>query len=218
LADTIEHVHVNSETSESVIESVIATLGRHFEKYSTADKKFKDYVNSHFDKMARDRSINNRSILADFDERTLGENNEEELARHRILVTVDVSLYFCFLANEAFVARKSDEAWFFATEASKWCGIATGTAFAFHVLLNSARTHAASGGRGRSDSYEPLRQFALEAVKKRIYPSRRNAALRIKPEVLKLAAELRIPLSEQQAERTITGWLQDVPFASTRGT
>jgi hypothetical protein len=111
LADTTEHIYANSGTSESV-KSVIAKLARHFAKYSDVDEKFEDYVNSRFDKMSRDRSINNRSIFADLDERARGENNEEELARQRILVTVDVSLYFCFLANEAFVARKSDGAWF----------------------------------------------------------------------------------------------------------
>lgn len=69
------------------------------------------------------------------------------------------------------------------------------------------------GGQARAKKYQPLKDFVIEKCKKTKYPSRRNAALSLKTEVLALAKEKNIHLSEMQAEHTITKWLKsyDLP-------
>jgi len=219
LVSKIEDIHANSKTSDDVINNVIRDLRRYFENYScSVNMGYENFVNSRFE-MARDRSIDIKSIVAHFhDQCSYFKDNALLIAFEEIDFAINMSLYFCFQSNEAYAVGKNDEAWFFATEASKWLGKAAGCERAALAHQDTARNLAASGGQGRSALYKPLRQFVLKAVKERNYPSRRNAALSLKPLVLKLAAELRIPMSEQQAEKTITGWLKEIPFASTQVT
>lgn len=216
LANKTIRSRTQKESLEGVITAVIGQLRWYFED-SVMAGKFENYLNDRFDKMEKDNSINHKSIVVNFLANNEAIDDEINIAHRRILAAIDVSLYFCFKANNAYDSGDIEKAWFFATEASKWQGIAGGSEHAFLLRRNNARNFAAAGGRGRSDSYEPLRQFSLQAVKEKAYPSRRNAALSIKFAVLELASRLRIPMSEQQAEKTITGWLKDVPFASTRG-
>jgi hypothetical protein len=68
---------------------------------------------------------------------------------------------------------------------------------------------AKNGAKGRAEKYQPLKDRAFELVNARKWQSRRNAAQTIEPEILGLAKSLNIPLSEAQAEITITGWLKD---------
>lgn len=76
-------------------------------------------------------------------------------------------------------------------------------------LLGAAKKSlASSGGIARRNKYQPLKDFVLEKVKLKNYPSRRNAALSLAPEVINKARELNIGLSAQQAEITITNWLK----------
>jgi hypothetical protein len=77
-------------------------------------------------------------------------------------------------------------------------------------------TRSKSGASKRDAKFEPLRQFARELATKRNYASRRNAALSIKDQVLSRAKELNINLSADQAERTITKWLDGMTFAAKR--
>lgn len=204
------------ESLDGVICYVFSQLRWHFED-SRLGGNFENYLNDRMDTMARDRKIKPKTILNDFLERSKSSGNELEVARMRILCAIDISLYYCFQANRAYVAGNFEKAWFFTTEATKWHGLTAGAENTYRTLRDSARHLASSGGRGRSDSFEPLRTFARQAVTEKNYRSRRNAALSIKPAVLELAQKLRIPLSEQQAEKTITNWLKDIPFASTRG-
>lgn len=66
------------------------------------------------------------------------------------------------------------------------------------------------GAAGKKNLYKPLIARVIELVLSKTprYKSRRNAALSIKPEILGLAKQLSIPLSEQQAEATIGGWIK----------
>jgi hypothetical protein len=70
---------------------------------------------------------------------------------------------------------------------------------------------AARGGQARRQKYEPLREMARRLATNGHYPSRRNAALAIARVILPLAPTYGIRLSEQQAERTITGWARRYP-------
>lgn len=68
---------------------------------------------------------------------------------------------------------------------------------------------AIKGAKARNAKYQPLKDHAFNLVKNGKYKSRRNAAFSIAPEIIKLSKELRVPLSEQQAPITISGWLEE---------
>lgn len=71
------------------------------------------------------------------------------------------------------------------------------------------RSQAIKGGLAKSSKYLPLQMLAAQLVNSRKFQSRRSAAKTIMPEILNKAKELNIPLSVQQAEITITGWLKE---------
>lgn len=73
---------------------------------------------------------------------------------------------------------------------------------------DSFKILASLGGQAKRDTYKPLIDFVTDRVKSRKYPSRRNAALSLAPEVLQLSKQLNISLSEQQAHLTIASWLK----------
>ncbi len=75
--------------------------------------------------------------------------------------------------------------------------------------ITNAKKHLASlGGNAKGAKYKPLKEFVIEQVKLKNYPSRRNAAFALAPEVIKKAKDLGLNLSEQQAPLTIAGWLK----------
>lgn len=212
----ISRVQVKKHSVEWVIVNVIAQLRWYFEDTAVGGS-FESYLNKQFDEMDRDRTIKPRNIVMDFVERTRDVDDEVAVSKCRVETSIKVALYFCLQANKASISGKTpDKAWYFATEATKWQGIASGSEHAYYVRRNALSGLAKLGGQGRSDVYEPLRKFAIAEVGKRNYRSRRNAALSIKQSVLEMAATMRIPMSEQQAETTISGWLKGIPFASTR--
>lgn len=216
MADKTIRARAHKESLEGVINSIIGQLRFYFED-SGIGGNYEKHLNHWFDEISRDRSISAKSIIVSFVERTKDDTDELKIARERILTSINTALYFCYKANIAQDSKNHDKAWFFAAEASKWQGMASGSEHAYYVRRSSVKNLAASGGRGRSDIYSPLRQFVLDEVNKKSYPSKRNAALSLKDAVLSMASDLKIPMSEQQAEKTITGWLKDIPFASTRG-
>jgi hypothetical protein len=95
-----------------------------------------------------------------------------------------------------------------------WAGMSFGVNHSTQVFHDELTSLAKAGARKRAEKYQPLRDFVLQEVTKRNYKSKRNAALTLKADVLKLARQLGIGLSEQQAEKTISGWLDSVAFAS----
>jgi hypothetical protein len=86
------------------------------------------------------------------------------------------------------------------------------------LLVNALSKRGRTGATGRDAMFEPLRKLARELGSSKPggkpYPSKRNAALSIKDEVLAKAHGLGIELSANQAERTITGWLDGMSFGS----
>lgn len=68
---------------------------------------------------------------------------------------------------------------------------------------------ARKGAQARSGRYQPLRDKAIELANAKKFKSRRQAAISIAPEITELSKQLGIGLSEQQAEITITRWLQE---------
>lgn len=66
------------------------------------------------------------------------------------------------------------------------------------------------GAQGRSNIYQPLREYARQLATARKFPSKRNAAITIAPDVIAKAKELNIPFSENQAEISIAKWIADL--------
>lgn len=79
---------------------------------------------------------------------------------------------------------------------------------------------AARGGKGRADRYEQIRTEAQRLARTMappsgVWPSRRNAVLTIKPDVIKHPDFNRLGMSEDQAFDTIDGYLKVMPEADT---
>jgi hypothetical protein len=139
---------------------------------------------------------------------------DNQLAKIQILVCIKISLFYCYVSNYCYIDGDTNDAWQLATEASMWRGICYGVANQLAVIGKERTVFARAGAMKRAEKYKPLRDFVLERVGQKNYPSRRNAALSLRKEVLDLAKTLNIGLSVDQAEKTITGWLSGVTFAS----
>ena len=74
-----------------------------------------------------------------------------------------------------------------------------------HALTEMAR----KGGEGKKAKYQPLKELAIQLVSEGNFKSRRNAAISVTQKVIEHGRRIGIPLSEDQATQTITGWLKD---------
>jgi hypothetical protein len=111
---------------------------------------------------------------------------------------------------------KEVEAWSLIGNAQYFLGLLEGLVLVEPVLVHANTERGKSGATKRDAKFEPLRDLARKLAGKKSYPSKRNAALSIKDEVLAAAKDHEIALSEMQAERTITGWLDGMLFGSKR--
>ncbi|MCP3654585.1 hypothetical protein [Herbaspirillum sp.] len=109
-------------------------------------------------------------------------------------------------------AGDHENAWLGISHAQYWMGLALGTGFSGGAVNSALSTRGKSGASKRNAKYEPLREFAKELATAKKYRSRRNAALSIKEPVFNKAKKLGVYLSEQQAEKTLTSWLDDIQF------
>lgn len=112
------------------------------------------------------------------------------------------------------------KAWALIAEANLFFGVTSGMYEAVKAMSESAKEKNRYGGKARSAKYDPMRNLVEDLAQQHSYQSRRNAAIRMKPAVLKLAEELGVPMSEDQAVSTIQGWLRErgISFASKRAT
>ncbi|WP_250512037.1 hypothetical protein [Caballeronia sp. INDeC2] len=134
---------------------------------------------------------------------------------------IDMMRLSCAYALGALASWSADDlenAWIGVGHAQYWMGVAFGVGFMKGARKDALSERSRAGANKRDEMYAPLRQFARkEAAAKPNgdpYPSKRNAALSVKKAVLAKAAELEIELSENQAERTITKWLDGMSFGS----
>jgi hypothetical protein len=105
-----------------------------------------------------------------------------------------------------------ENAWLGISHAQYWMGLALGTGFSVGAVNSALSTRGKSGASKRNARYEPLREFARKLATEGKYRSKRSAALSIKEPVFNKAKELGIYLSEQQAEKTLTSWLDEIQF------
>lgn len=78
------------------------------------------------------------------------------------------------------------------------------------LLQSELKAFASEGGKAKAAKYRPLKELAAKLVNANNFKSRRNAAMKIKQEIIAESKKLNIPLSEAQAEITITNWLKEM--------
>ncbi|WP_432382563.1 hypothetical protein [Duganella sp. P38] len=112
-----------------------------------------------------------------------------------------------------------ENSWLGVSHAQYWMGVAYGLGFTQGLVKKAFVNRAKSGGAQRKERYTPLRELARELAEKgdpvtnKPFPSRRQAALKIKDQIL-AASVADVRLKPDQAERTITSWLSDMQFGS----
>lgn len=116
------------------------------------------------------------------------------------------------IACKAHEEGDSESAWLQMARAFYILGHLEGLMVVEPAIEHVATSRGKSGASKRDSKFEPLRQLARELATKRKYPSKRNAALSIRQQILDKANELGIKLSTDQAERTITKWLDGMTF------
>jgi hypothetical protein len=201
------------DSTGDLIDWAILELESMFE--SASENDYREFVREHIAKLEAEPDLHPFSHIQRFHELTKDVNSEKKIAQLRLLSAIEMAIHYAYIAQQANSKNSLADAKIYGVKTAYFVGIARGYALSFWMgdsdedpLLNMAK----SGGQKRSAKYQPLRDYALEAVEKRKFPSRRNAAMVLKNEVLKLAKELQISLSEAQAEKTITGWLAGVTF------
>ncbi|SAL53936.1 hypothetical protein AWB69_05707 [Caballeronia udeis] len=131
-----------------------------------------------------------------------------------LLDYVRTSIAWAVTGQKSWEAGNQHKAWGCMCRAQYWLGRANQVARLPTAVKRDASKRAQAGATKRDAKFEPLRTLARHLAARRRFPSKRNAALSIKPEILAAAKEQNINLSEMQAERTITGWLDGMSFGS----
>ncbi|WP_186224491.1 hypothetical protein [Burkholderia gladioli] len=124
----------------------------------------------------------------------------------------------CAYAVAAKRASDRDRAWTYLCQAQYWYGVSSATIVLPDAVERAHMTKASNGASKRNEKYEPLRLLARELAASGKYQSKRNAALSIRELILSKAKDLKVNLSEDQAERTITKWLDGMTFARKQPT
>ena len=182
---------------------------------SVREGSFEDFHSLLYDRIASDELMSEKTIALMFIEKTKGISDENLLVLERLKAAIYLSMYRCEQSERSEILN---EKWYFAARANWWLGTALGTETALHEIARVAKKLPRSGGAGKSNLYLPLRTLAVSLATEKKFPSRRNAVLSIRDEVLRKAKELKINLSDQQAETTITGWIRHISFAGKQGT
>lgn len=112
--------------------------------------------------------------------------------------------------------RKDVEAWIEIARANYAIGVLEGLIMVEPAVTYTIAARSKTGASKRDAKYSDLRKLAKELAVKRPYTSKRQAALGIKAEILAEASRINVTMSETQAERTITTWLDGMSFGTKR--
>lgn len=136
--------------------------------------------------------------------------------------SVIVATAYWSRAARAMQAGDMDLAWSFMADARYYTGVAIsskGIDLAREDTIAAVkRSKGVDGAEGRNRAFEPIRQFAYKMAKKKLPPQKgwqsgSHAVQTIKGVVLRFAKRQRVTMSEEQAEKTIAGWLKKMPEA-----
>ncbi|ARV17633.1 hypothetical protein AEP_00673 [Curvibacter sp. AEP1-3] len=149
----------------------------------------------------------------------------EELFRTQVnnaAAPIIISVAYCAEARQHQSASRLDHAWAAMAEANYWCGVAMAgvgiKSASEKTIIATKKNTAAKGGETRRESYEPIveeaRRLAREMRPSRAgWKSRSQAGREIRQAVESFAVKKGIRLSENQALKTIDGWLREMPDA-----
>jgi hypothetical protein len=112
----------------------------------------------------------------------------------------------------------SEAGWIDASFAQYWLGALAGVMLADRIAKTALATKARSGGLKRAERYAPLIERARELAAAGGYPSKRQAAKKIRDEIFVLSVEKGTPLAAEQAETTIYSWLKGMTFTGKQHT
>ena len=101
----------------------------------------------------------------------------------------------------------SNAAWSYACKASEWVGFALGF-FSHCGRHKDLKTISKKGGHAKDKKMEKLRQWTLDAYDAKAWPSQYKASFDLAEPVIQKAPEFETRLSEQNAQKTIYGWLR----------
>jgi hypothetical protein len=162
----------------------------------------------------------------------LARPTNEDMPRGRVtespLAPVVVSCAFIRRAFAAYHDGRQAQGWSLLADASYWCGVAyteIGIEPAYQhtvemVKKETSRENGTSGGKKAAESRQPIIDhfYFLVRTKGRAtrWPSVRRAALDLKDALLDfVATQDDVRLSESQAEKTLSGWLNKMPDRDT---
>lgn len=137
------------------------------------------------------------------------------------LVIYHPSLVLFSYCNQAMKAQERGEidlAWRFLIEASFWLGMAGATSVMpaiQEVIAKDARSETAKkASDARNQKYDNYKEEAFRLVREKKpengWKSRRQASFKILDDVMAFSIKMRQPMSAQQAQKTIYGWLGDL--------
>jgi len=141
--------------------------------------------------------------------------------KHTFAAHMDSMLRSCAYtieADRAEAAGSQQTAWRHIANAQYYLGLLWGSLMLEPALASFVTSRAKAGSKKRNEKYEPLRKLARALAGQGTYPSKRQAVLAIKDQIVAESqkGENPVNLVPDNAERTITSWLSDMQFASKR--
>ncbi len=145
-------------------------------------------------------------------------NSTQEFVRPVFFEKLATGCAYSIEAGRVYKAGDPITAYRFLSQAMYFLGLAEGLFILEPAIGLQIEARGKAGASKRDAKYEPLRKLARDLAvampSGKPYPSKRNAALLIKDAVLAKSKELGIGISDSQAERTITKWLEGISFGS----
>ncbi|MDN7845781.1 hypothetical protein QZM05_22575 [Burkholderia multivorans] len=126
---------------------------------------------------------------------------------------INIACAYAIAAKRVSSGRDYDKAWEYLCQAQYWYGVSSATVVLPDAIERSHKAKSsANAAKGNANRYGPLRELARELAAAGNYPSKRNAAMSIKDQVVAASQKTGVNLSEMQAETTIIGWLKGMVF------
>jgi|GEM_PF-2394316 len=178
------------------------------------EKNFEDeFINS----MLADDNLSADNILSDVN-KSIASNKPLNLKFAPIIL----SCAYCVQAIKAHKKNERELAWAYMVDANYWCGVTLAgqglEAAREHTIHATRKYTAQKGGTARADKFKDLKEEVFKLARDKRPPekgwrSRLAATNSIKAAVLAIAEEKKCALSAQQVEKTIYGWLKEMPDA-----
>jgi len=145
---------------------------------------------------------------------------DDSLPDERFIINHPSLVLFAY-CNQAMKAQEKGEidvAWKFLIEASYWLGMVNATsvmpAIQEVVAKNARSENAKKGGGARAKKYETYKEEAFRLIREKKpengWKSPRQASFKICDDMIAFSIKNGQPMSEQQAQKTIYGWLGDL--------